>query len=84
MKVDALTVGAVGFAAFAAYAYYKSRQGSSSTTGNEVYNMIGGQRQLVGGAVSQNTDYLKSWNIYSLWDKNAPSGQDGFYGLKMG
>lgn len=84
MKVDALTLGAVAFAGFAAYQFLK-KPAQAGTTGDAgaVYGMLSGQRQLVGGALTQNTDYLATWNQYSLWDKNAPMGTDGLWGVRL-
>lgn len=84
MKVDALTLGAVAFAGFAAYQFLKKPATSASMSeAGQVYGMLGTQRQMVGGALPQNTDYLSTWNTFSLWDKNAPVGDNGFYGLRV-
>lgn len=70
MKMDALTVGAVGFAAFAAWAYLKPKQG---TAGAAYTNSAGAlqydnpwalstaQKDASKGAQWQNTDYLSAW-----------------------
>lgn len=87
MKVDALTGGAIAFAAFAAW--YVLRK-PATTTGNADLNTLFGmnksQRDEVGGALAQNTAYLSSldWKPnYSLYDPKAASVQTGFYGLKV-
>lgn len=84
MKTDALTLGAVGFAAFAAWYVLrpKTTQAGPLSGTDAAYAMATSQRQQVGANTYQNTDYLKSWSIYSLWDKDASFGSNGFYGLK--
>lgn len=85
MKIDALTVGAVAFAGFAAYQFLKrpATIAGAPNDASQVYGMLTGQRQQVGGAVKQNTDYLAGWNTFALWNKDAPTGEGGFYGLKV-
>ena len=73
MKMDALTLGSVGFAAFAAWAYLKPKTGNASVaaaTGNnnanalnflDIWNMSTSQKDASKGAQWQNTDYLSSW-----------------------
>lgn len=61
MKTDALTIGAVGFAAFAAWAYFKSKPAATAAQ-NVAVTTAANQRQQVGAAIQQNTD-----SIYSLF-----------------
>lgn len=67
MKMDALTVGAVGFAAFAAWAYLKPKQSTAgaaytSSAGAMRYDdpwaLSTAQKDASKGALWQNTDYL--------------------------
>lgn len=61
MKIDAMTAGAVGFAAFAAWYVLKKPAAKSSNTGGQLaINTATDQRRQVGDALSQNTDYLYS------------------------
>lgn len=67
MKMDALTIGAVGFAAFAAWAYLKPKQSTAgaaytSSAGAMRYDdpwaLSTAQKDASKGALWQNTDYL--------------------------
>lgn len=72
MKLDALTIGAVGFAAFAAFAYLKPKPtsagasaGASTQAGawtgfayDDPWNSAKVQKNASAGALWQNTDYL--------------------------
>lgn len=70
MKMDALTLGTVGFAAFAAWAYLKPKQGAASVpqTGilsglvyEDPFAAAKSQKSASAGAQWQNTDYLSAW-----------------------
>lgn len=64
MKLDAMTIGAVGFAAFAAW-YVLKKPATSGIGVNPAITSATAQRRAVGDAIGQNTDYL-----YSLFDFN--------------
>lgn len=80
MKTDALTIGAVGFAAFAAWAYFKSKPAAAAAQ-NVAVTTAANQRQQVGAAIQQNTD-----SIYSLFGFDrltaTPLDMGGAGGLK--
>jgi hypothetical protein len=77
MKIDAMTAGAVGFAAFAAWYVLKKPKASTGQSGTDTaYASATSQRRQVGSALTQNYDYLLSDN----WG-NLP-GMGGGQGLK--
>lgn len=80
MKLDAITIGAVGFAAFAAWAYLGRNKGATVSGGaGQVYNMLGNQRADVGAATSQNTLQLAGLTAWNSWANNKNR-----YGLSSG
>jgi len=63
MKIDALTGGAIAFAAFAAWYVLRkpaSTAGTSSADLNTLFGMNKSQRDEVGGALKQNTTAIGS------------------------
>ena len=58
MKIDAMTGAALAFAGFAAWAYLKPKP-QANTNSSAALGMLKTQRDLVGSALWQNTDYLK-------------------------
>lgn len=60
MKIDAMSAGALAFAAFAAYVYLKPNPKAPATAASgAALGMLSDQRQQVGAALWQNADYLK-------------------------
>jgi hypothetical protein len=58
MKIDAMSAGALAFAAFAAWAYLKPK--TPTATGNtSAMDLLKNQREQVGASLWQNADYLK-------------------------
>lgn len=69
MKVDLMTLGAVGFAGFAIW--YVMRGGGLGGSGltqaqADMYGMSGGQRRQSGDAQAQNTNWLNGWTYDEL------------------
>lgn len=64
MKIDTMTAAAVAFAGFALYYVFKPKTASAAAVSqpyadaSSLYNTAAAQRQQVGSALSQNTDYL--------------------------
>lgn len=82
MKIDAMTAGAVGFAAFAAWYVLKKPAAKSSTTGGQVaINTATDQRRQVGDALSQNTKGLYDLFGYESWQ--TPTNMGGAQGLHL-
>jgi hypothetical protein len=80
MKLDAITIGAIGFAGFAAWAYLSRNKGATTAGGaGQVYNMLGNQRADVGTATKQNTQQLAGLTSWNAWANNANR-----YGLSSG
>lgn len=72
MKLDAMTIGALGFAGFAAYVYLSRNKGATvAGDAGQVYNMLGTQRADVGAATKQNTQKLASLTSWNTWANNA-------------
>lgn len=78
MKTDALTIGAVGFAAFAAWAYFK-RTKPALTGQNVAVQSAVDQRRAVGDAIGQNTDYLYSLFGYEIAPVTNMGGAQGLH-----
>lgn len=74
MKIDSMTLGAVGFAAFAAWFVLKPKTAGAAPV-NGLFGAAKSQRQQVGDALGLNTDYLNTWDV-----SNASMG--GGQGLK--
>jgi hypothetical protein len=61
MKLDAMTLGAVGFAAFAAWQTLKkpkTGQATAATGADVAYAQAAAQRRDVGNNIYQNTDWI--------------------------
>lgn len=59
MKIDALTGGAIAFAAFAAWYVLKpAKRTTGSPAADQVYNLMSTQRHEVGGALGSNLQYM--------------------------
>lgn len=64
MKIDSLTAASIAFAGFALYYVFKPKTASAATTSSaasaadSIYGTSAAQRQAVGSALSQNTQYL--------------------------
>lgn len=68
MKLDAITIGALGFAGFATLAYLNRNKGATVPGGaGQVYNMLGNQRADVGASTWQNTAQLTSLTNWGKW-----------------
>lgn len=69
MKIDAMSLGAVGFAAFAAwYALKPTTPDSAAKTAADVaFGQAQAQRREVGAAVYQNSDALGFFNGTGPW-----------------
>ena len=69
MKIDAMTLGAVGFAAFAAYQTLKpaTRASAAKSAADVAFGQAQAQRREVGAAVYQNSDALGFLNGTGPW-----------------
>jgi hypothetical protein len=78
MKIDAMTLGAVGFAAFAAWYTLKPKPQvtAAQTASDYVFGAAKAQREDVGANIWQN-EYPLNFTIYQPIDQNRD-----YYGLR--
>lgn len=80
MKIDAMTGGAIAFAAFAAWYVLKpAKRTTGSAAADTVYNLMSTQRHEVGGALGSNLDYMNGG--FGLLPKSSTTTQSS-YGLQ--
>ena len=78
MKLDAMTIGAVGFAAFAAFTVLKKKPSTSTATSTSgAFEMATAQRREVGSALYQNNLFVTE----SLGLKSPFTPADGYWFL---
>ena len=79
MKIDAMTLGAVGFAAFAAWYTLKPKpQTSAQTAADIAFGQAKAQRQEVGAALYQNSAaFFDGSGAWAAPDPNSPTFFDG-------
>lgn len=76
MKLDAMTVGAIGFAAFAAFTVLKKKP-TTTTSAGAAFDMAAAQRREVGANLYQNDLYFSENLDLAKW--GAPAS--GFWFL---